>query len=217
MELSGKKILFLGDSITYGAGVADPNNVFPARIARMTGAVTRNYGISGTRIARQRKPSNDQWDQNFCDRVEKMDADADIVVVFGGTNDYGHGDAPFGSDICRTPDTFCGALHTLYTKLIEKYPTAVIAVLTPLHRLNEGGHEVNELGVPNGRPLSDYVAAIRHVAEEYSLPVLDLYAGGGIQPSIDAQRAALCPDGLHPNDAGHERLARRIIAFLEAL
>lgn len=23
-----------------------------------------------------------------------MDSDADIIVVFGGTNDYGHGDAP---------------------------------------------------------------------------------------------------------------------------
>lgn len=217
MELSGKKILFLGDSITYGHGVADPDNVFSVRIARETGAVTRNFGISGTRIAHQTKATNEQWDQNFCDRVLKMDTDADIVVVFGGTNDYGHGDAPFGTDLCRTPDTFYGALHTLYTSLIEKYPTAVIAVLTPLHRLNETGRVVNEIGTPNGHPLSDYVAAIRQVAEEYSLPVLDLYAGGGIQPSVEAQRQALCPDGLHPNDAGHALLARRIIAFLKAL
>ena len=35
MELTGKKINFLGGSITEGAGVADPANVFPARLARM--------------------------------------------------------------------------------------------------------------------------------------------------------------------------------------
>lgn len=27
-------------------------------------------------------------------RVDEMDDDADIVIVFGGTNGYGHGDAP---------------------------------------------------------------------------------------------------------------------------
>ena len=53
MELKGKKINFLGDSITFGAGVSDPDNRFTVRIGRSAElAASRNYGISGTRIAR---------------------------------------------------------------------------------------------------------------------------------------------------------------------
>ena len=54
-----------------------------------------NYGIGGTRIARQSKQSaEERWDKDFCSRVATMQDEADAVVVFGGTNDYGHGDTP---------------------------------------------------------------------------------------------------------------------------
>lgn len=89
-----------------------------------------NYGIGGTRIARQSKQSaEERWDKDFCSRVSTMQNEADAVVVFGGTNDYGHGDAPTGSMNDRTPDTFYGALHTLYSSLIEKYIGASIVVI----------------------------------------------------------------------------------------
>ena len=58
MELNGKKIAFLGDSITEGAGVACPENIFWNRIARQTGAQCFGYGIGGTRIADQVNPTN---------------------------------------------------------------------------------------------------------------------------------------------------------------
>ena len=60
-----------------------------------------------------------------------------VVAVFGGTNDYGHGDAPVGSFEDRTPDTFYGALHYLYSGLKEMYPKATIFVMLPLHREGE--------------------------------------------------------------------------------
>jgi GTPase SAR1 family protein len=72
--------------------------------------------------------------QAISSRVAEMDPDADLIVVFGGTNDFGHGDAPFGDFSDRTADTFCGAIHELYVSLLEKYPTATIMVITPLHR-----------------------------------------------------------------------------------
>ena len=37
MELDGKKVNFLGDSITYGHGVADPANRFVDRLRRECG------------------------------------------------------------------------------------------------------------------------------------------------------------------------------------
>ena len=66
-----------------------------------------------------------------------MQDNVDIVFVFGGTNDYGHGDAPFGKFEDRTMDTYCGALHYLMRGLIQKYPAAQIVFMTPLHREGE--------------------------------------------------------------------------------
>ncbi len=212
MELKNLKIHFLGDSITQGVGCHRSESCFTERIAAQTGALTRNYGIGGTRIARQQKPSaTPRHDQDFNGRVDAMASDADVVVVFGGTNDYGHGDADFGDFSDRTVDTFFGALHVLYTQLLEKYPAAQIVVLTPLHR----GNETNPN--KNGKTLPDYVAAIRRVAEYYSLPVLDLWATYGVQPAVPVMKETYMPDGLHPNDAGHALLAKRIISFLKAL
>ena len=129
MDIRNKKINFLGDSITEGHGCSDVAYCFASRIARDYGAVCRNYGIGGTRIARQKSPSeNPRHDLDFLGRYEAMDPDADIVAVFGGTNDFGHGDAPIGTMADRTPDTFYGALHLLYTGLITRYPSARIVV-----------------------------------------------------------------------------------------
>ena len=64
-------------------------------------------------------------------------------------------------------------------------------------------------------PLKAYVDKVKETAEYYSIPVLDLYATGGIYPDCPAQKEALCPDGLHPNDAGNVVIAKRLQAFLE--
>ena len=162
MDIKGKKINFLGDSITEGVGVSCKENRYPDLIAADCGAVCRNYGISGTRIAVQTTPSAEpSFDLHFPGRVAEMDPDADVIVVFGGTNDFGHGDAPIGTMADRTIDTFYGGLHVLYTSLIEKYPAAKIVIMTPLHRLNEDnprgdGFKPRDVGV-----LKDYVEIIR--------------------------------------------------------
>ena len=83
MNLSGKKINFLGDSITHGSGTSGEDKRFSNLIAAKTGAICRNYGIGGTRIARQfNRTIPDFDDTDYCSRVCKMDPDADIVVVF---------------------------------------------------------------------------------------------------------------------------------------
>ena len=212
MNLQGLKINFLGDSITEGHGCSSEATRFTSKIAAEHGAITRNYGIGGTRLARQIKPSeNPRHDRDFPSRVAEMDPDADLIVVFGGTNDFGHGDAPFGTCSDRTAETFCGALHELYTSLLEKYPDKPIVILTPLHLSTEC--------VPNmhGKVLKDYVDEIRKAAEYYSLPVLDLFATYGVQPAVPVMKEMFMPDGLHPNDAGHVILTNKIVKFIESL
>ena len=212
MNLQGLKINFLGDSITEGHGTTDVANQFTSLIASQHGAISRCYGISGTRLARQMEPSeNFRHDLDFSSRVGEMDADADLIVVFGGTNDFGHGDAPFGTFSDRTVWTFCGALHVLYTALLNKYPEATIMVMTPLHRSTEANRNMH------GRVLQDYVDMIRKTAEYYSLPVLDLWATSGIQPAVPVMKEKFMPDGLHPNDAGHAILTNKIAKFIESL
>ena len=145
-----------------------------------------------------------------------MDDDADIVVVFGGTNDYGHGDAGIGNFSDRTPETFYGACHYLFSGLIKKYIGKTIVIMTPTHRTGETeipeGKEAGDFGT-----LKDYVNVIREVAEYYSLPVLDLYATSGLQPEIKEIKENYIPDGLHPNDDGHVLIAQKLKRFLELL
>lgn len=108
MNIEGKVIHFLGDSITEGVGATDASHCFVSLIGRKTGAVVHNYGVGGTRIARQLNCPQDEG-KDFCARFIEMEQGADMIIVFGGTNDYGHGNAPFGSFEDKTPDTFKAA------------------------------------------------------------------------------------------------------------
>ncbi len=214
MELTNITANFLGDSITEGCGTTDWGaKPFHQLIAKRYGMkLARNYGIGGTRFARQQDPREPIDYQDMAARFATMEDDANLVVLFGGTNDFCHGDAPFGTFEDRTQDTFCGACHYIMEGLIKKYLHARIVVMTPLHREDE-----DVLYPNNGRPLCDYVEMIRKVAGYYSLPVIDLWAGSGIQPRVPQIKEAFCPDGLHPNDAGHEKMAAYIASCLQGL
>ena len=203
MKLEGKKINFLGDSITQGIGVEESCNFYVNRIAERYGAVCRNYGISGTRIARQIVPGQvtTRWDLYFELRAEIMDRNADAVVVFGGTNDYGHGDAPFGSLDSEDTYTFCGALNSLIKKLKKDFPGKRIIFMTPLHRLGE-----NNPSMPDSKTLSDYVDAMVMICKMHQVDVIDLFK---INP-LDPADKELVPDGLHPSDKGHSVMAEVI-------
>lgn len=217
MKLKGLTINFLGDSITEGVGTSCPEAIYHAVLKKEAKLkLVRNFGIGGTRFALQsgteERPKNNTIDLlSFSERFDKMNDDADAVVVFGGTNDFGHGDAPLGKFDDRDPSTFYGACHYLFSGLIKKYLGKPIVIMTPLHRTwrSDRGFEL--------KVLKDYVNAIREVAQYYSLPVLDLYASSGIQPAIDEIKQLYIPDGLHPNDAGHKIIAHKLKMFLENL
>ena len=211
MDITNKKVYFLGDSITQGHGASTEEKCFVSLFQQAyPQAEIINYGIGGTRIAKNTTPSEcDIWDQDFNLRAEAMNDGADLIVVFGGTNDYGHGDAVMGVFGDKDPYTFYGALYTLCEKLLLKYPLAKIVLLTPLHRLNET--DKNALG----NELVDYVRAIRETAEFFSLPVLDLFKVSGMNPAVAKVQETMMPDGLHPNDAGYQRLFELIDAFIK--
>lgn len=216
MELKGCVVNVLGDSITEGVGASCVENRFTDVLWRAYGLkAVHNYGISGSRIARQRRMTEERHERWFSSRIKEMDPSADAVVVFGGTNDYGHGDAPLGTFQDRTVDTFYGACHELMQGLLEKYVGRPVVIMTPLHREEENDpHDERKAEV---HPLHVYRSILMEVAQYYALPVLDLYAVSGIQPQNAICRERLCPDGLHPNDEGHAIIARKLGEFLKTL
>ena len=213
MELKGKKIIFIGDSITYGVGPSSFDKTYHALIAKREGIIAKNYGLSASKIAKYVETVYDLGDNMpFCLRASEMDTDADAVVVFGGTNDYGMGIPLHDAGYTLDKYTFHGALHILIRTLLERYPGKPIVFMTPVHRFNEK----NVHGF-YGKPLSEYVQMIRDVCEAYSIPVCDLYKNAGIYADDPVQRNLYIPDGLHPNDAGHELIAARLTSFLKSL
>ena len=217
MELKNKVINIMGDSITEGVGASQQSNRYTDVFAQLTGAKVNNYGISGTRIAKQTTPTinNPSFEQDFISRVDEMDENADAVVVFGGTNDFGHGDAPLGDMQSRDPYTFYGACHVLMSSLMEKFCGKPVVFMTPIQRAY---HDDNEALINSrGYVFKQYIDIIKEVAEYYAIPVLDMYKMSGITVHVQKVKETMTVDGLHPSDEGARVIAQRLKGFMEAL
>lgn len=208
-----KKINFIGDSITYGAYTPVGGGSHQRAEKRycevaceILGATCRNYGSSGTSISSTTYQSPTAA---FSRRYATMDNDADMVVVVGGTNDYGT-NVVLGS-IADTEDvSFYGALNVLCKGLAEKYPGKRIVFITPFHRANEGANSA-------GFTLAQYRQAIFDVARDvYGFAVLDGWAVG-LSPKKPAIKAQYIVDGLHPNPPGHELIGQSVAHMLNAI
>jgi len=226
MNIKGLKVNFLGDSITEGVGVLDRQNCrYDNRLAVMCQLSTvNNYGVSGTRLGHQIVPTteNPRHDLCFCGRAYNMDPTADMVVVYGGVNDFLHGDAPFGQIGDTTPATFCGGVWFLMNYLRKTYAEKTIVFMTPARCLYRGYIDdlvpsVHEKKRVAGKSLRAYVDVLLETAKQFDIPVLDLYENLGIDPHNPKMYNAYTIDGLHFNDAGHAFIAERLKAFLESL
>lgn len=189
------KINALGDSITYGDKLSDRGLAFPNVVSARTGAVKlNNYGWNGSSVA---GPHPDR----LIDRYPSMDRDANLILVLGGTNDYGEfnkAGTPVGALGDLTPDTFYGSLNLMMCGLKQMYPDGEIVFMTPLRRV--GYMRRNQ----NGYYLNQYVFAIQDMAAFWGIRVIDLFN----EPELDfsSRQAVYLVDGLHPNAAGHALL-----------
>ncbi|MCI2069366.1 MAG: SGNH/GDSL hydrolase family protein [Bacilli bacterium] len=216
MEIKGKSIYFLGDSITEGYGPKKREDSFVEIIKRKNlFKIVKNYGVGGTRLARQNEVSDYAvWDYDFLLRTELMDEKADIICVFGGTNDYGHGTAPFGKEGDKDPYTFCGAVNLLIQTLKKKYPHSKIFFITPSYRYDADNVKAVTHLKPY-KPLKDYVDVIKKLCAENSIPYLDLYDDSLLSEKNKATASQYLADGLHPNEKGSAYLADLILDFIK--
>ncbi len=223
MKLEGKKIAFLGDSITEGVGLADQNNRYDNILLREYGlAGTQNQSISGSRLAHQMSPSEKpHYDLCFCGRAYWLDPSADICVVYGGVNDYIHGDAYIGTETDTTPATFHGGVNFLMRALKEKFPEKPIVFMTPARSCLRGVTDElpspRPMKKPDAMPLQGYADIMIEAGKRNGVHILDLYRELPINPNRKEDFEAYTMDGLHFNDAGHRMLARTLADFLLAL
>ncbi len=207
----------LGDSTTWGAdgiGKSDgPAISWPEHLKRITGwQDVQNIGKKGSRFAvtSERKDS-------FVERVSKVRADSDLVLVLGGVNDFQHS-VPLGEIQNGDTSTFYGAVEYVLTTLLAQHPSGELIFMTPMKadfrhptKNYPNSFERNSAGLLQ----EDYVAAIKTVCAHYSVPVIDLFNESGISPFFEPQRKLYMPDGLHYNKQGYERLAKHIASQIK--
>lgn len=238
---SGKKVVYLGDSITDPSQLTRHNHgVYWKYMQELYGIDPYVYAVSGY-----------QWDRIY-PMAQKMQAELgnspDAILILLGTNDYNSG-VPLGEwyqiaeeDVNRrgvtirqprrifakNMGTFRGRINTVMEYLKHNFPDQQIVLMTPLHRgyANFSGANVQPAECfPNvlGLYLEDYVKALREAADIWSVPLIDLYRDSGLYP-CDPAYAKYFRDGgkngkdnLHPNGLGHLRIARTIAARLRSL
>ncbi|BEL94036.1 hypothetical protein SM14BL09_11890 [Serratia marcescens] len=209
--LTGKEAVYFGDSITAQNPRTKKN--YHEYIAEAVGGMQiRNYGISGSGFYNR-----------YADAAT-IKENPDYVVIFLGTNDFGEvgGRKPLGALFDEGTATVSGCINRLLRDIITKFYDKKIAILTPIPRLTSYGS--NASNNASGFTLEQLAELIQQYAAHYSIPCLDLYHESNLPVYIPAgnahyftQPGGTQPDGLHPNDAGHQVMARKIRVFMESL
>ena len=202
LVLRGKKIVWLGDSLTH-------DNMFVGRVERETGLTTlANLGFYGLHCF------------SVADLMdEKLIADADIVNIFAGTNDYG-GARRLGTisdaraDYVGSQISFHHDVFRVIKKVLDLKPHIRIVVCTPLRRGKFEDQPVFPAPNAAGYRLDEYVQAMRDVCAIFRIPVCDLF---DLREFEGDTLPLYTRDNLHINAAGAEIVADRMRATLNSL
>ncbi len=208
----GKIANFLGDSITAGVGASSVATRYTTLVKEALGlSAINNYGISGTLITHEDGRTN-----AFVDRYSSMAA-ADIIIVYGITNDYWNGTGVLGPEDSVNIYEVYGALNVLMSGLIAKYPNGEIIFITPNGQYFNG-HSSDVPNPNSGLNMKGYRDAILNRCEHYGITTLDLFSIGGMDIAHDpTARTTYTTDGVHSNDAGNKRIADRLVGLLKML
>ena len=183
----GKKISVVGDSISTGS--------YPGLLGQMTGANIQNLAKSGARVAGATSGAN-----TLVSHVSGVAEDADLVVVFGGTNDYWHKCIQIGAADSTNANTYVGALRYLLSYLKEHNPNAQLLFVFPPDQTFSGKDCTTDFGYGT---LADFRAAFISFCQANDVPYLDL-------GETEFDSAKHSGDGVHPNAAGHSIIAEAI-------
>ncbi|MFA6816441.1 MAG: SGNH/GDSL hydrolase family protein [Lentisphaeria bacterium] len=229
-QWSGKKIAFLGDSITDKNHIGTSQNYWQI-LEEQLGIIPFVYAVNGH-----------NW-SHIPSQINELETEIgnnlDAIFIFMGTNDY-NSSRPLGKwwilkeeevnnngtikkKMRRSPDmdptTFRGLINFNMAYLKEHFPLQQIVLLTPIHRGFACFSETNiqpEESYPNdiGLYLDSYITVIRETSSIWAVPVIDLYCLSGLFPITDSHGLFFhdaANDRLHPNVNGHKRIAQTIL------
>lgn len=226
----GKRVAFLGDSITDAVHVGTTKNYWQY-LEEELGIVPLVYGINGANwggvLGQARKLASEVGDN------------VDAIFIFAGTNDYNGNVIPgewwkyeveeVNSHGITMPkprrhlqkdlNTLCGRINAAMEYIRQTFARQQIVMMTPIHRAFAcfGGTNVQpEETFPNdlGIYFEDYVELIRKAADIWSTPLIDLYRNSGLHPLTPSHAQFFhLPDTdlLHPNAEGHNRIAQTML------
>lgn len=226
-----KYISFLGDSISTYSGFSNntshnnsiggnaiwyPNNNYAG--ADLTVQDTWWYKVadqSGYKIA-----VNNSWSGSVVNSAQTYNvrsrnlhntsngADPDIVVIFMGVNDYAAGTAVGAydgkSEPPVNPSNFSEAYGRTIKNILDKYEGVEVYCCTFLPDRKRFSGSSNSKGIDE----SAYNDAIRTIAANMGVNLIDLYNNSGITPSNISQFTV---DRLHPNKNGMEKIAKTVV------
>jgi len=177
---SAETVVLVGDSISAGAGASSPRRAYAFQLEQALSRRHRvvNYSRGGWTVEGNAAVFNPA---SFPGAAALW---PDVVVIALGTNDYG-----VGVPLDEFSAGYASALDSL-----ASIPTVVC--VTPYRRSDLSETTLNAAGLLP----SAYRGAVRAACEAAGRIVLD---GFEAMPS-----ESLLADGLHPNDAGHARIAK---------
>ncbi|MEO1857685.1 MAG: GDSL-type esterase/lipase family protein [Rubritalea sp.] len=187
------KIACVGDSITFGAGVAAREKLnYPAQLGYLLGDdyEVKNFGVSArTMLNKGDHPyTKEKAYQN------SLNYQPDIVIIKLGTNDSKPHNWIFKAEFA---DDTKALVHS-YTSLPSK-PRVILCQPAPVAK--------DRWGISEKVTRSEVAPLIRNVALELNTELIDLHT-----PLVNHK--SWIPDGVHPNAFGAEVLARHLHRYL---
>lgn len=195
------KIQTFGDSITdnYWGDLSSWVNYIPDNI-KIENLTIVNSAVGGSSIGGTAGDSIPNVIQNGFQRPNNepfaaaLATDANFVVIFAGTNDWGGGQL-----VSNTVNGLTTALQYIF-----EHSKAKVLFCTPLQRYNstDQSRPVDENGVPlnaNNITLRQLCDVLIEVCKRFSVPVLDLNADANINRYNIFDYSS---DGLHPQRDG---------------
>ena len=179
----GDMISIVGDSISTGG--------YPGLLGNMTGAAIDNNAVSGTTVA---------GTGGLVAQLANIDANTDLVIVFGGTNDYWRGSIAIGSLSDEGTSTYLGSMKYILNYLKANHSDAEYLFLFPYDQAFSG--KTCDTNFGNGT-LEDFREAFVSFCTEYDLEYIDL-------GETEFDYTQHTGDGVHANSAGHQIIAQAI-------
>ncbi len=183
--LKGKRIAFLGSSVTYGASSLGTS--FVEYLAARNGFTYHKEAVSGTTLV-------DNGENSYPARMKRMDCaeEFDLFVVQLSTNDATKRE-PLGEIAGRNAgnydtSTVCGAIEYIITYVREAWGCPVVFYTNAYYESEN---------------YAAMVAALGQIEAEYGIGVIDLYTDETFNAITDEQRSLYMADGIHPTKAGY--------------